>query len=251
MFDFRAKLQHFDRKITNFARKEIKKTQDMRAKEILAFFKQLSENNNRDWFHAHRAEYDELRADFEEGIGKALAMIASFDQSVAHLQVKETTYRVNRDIRFSNGKSPYKTHIGAYIAAHGKKALHGGYYIHLENDSCMLACGNYYLPTNILNACRWEMVNNVDTFRECVDTPQFKKIFKDNLGIQSKLKTLPHGFPKDFAYPEFLKMKDYCMWHYVDNDFFEGDAWLKKAEKVFKTAKPFMDFINNVIDDYE
>ena len=223
----------------------------MKAKEILAFFNTLNANNNRDWFHAHRAEYDELRADFEAGIAKAITMIASFDPSIAHLQVKDTTYRINRDIRFSNDKSPYKTHLGAYIAAHGKKALHGGYYIHLENDNCLLACGNYYLPTHILNACRWEMVNNVDTLRECVVNEQFKEVFQDNLGNQPRLKTCPHGFPKDFPYVEFLKMKDYCMWVNVSNDFFEGDGWLKEAERVFKTAKPFMDFINNVIDDYE
>ena len=69
----------------------------MKAKEILAFFNTLNANNNRDWFHAHRAEYDELRADFESGIAKAITMIASFDPSIAHLQVKDTTYRINRD----------------------------------------------------------------------------------------------------------------------------------------------------------
>ena len=223
----------------------------MKAKEILAFLRELGANNYRDWFHAHRAEYDAIRADFEEGISKAIIMITSFDPSVAHLQVKDTTYRFNRDTRFSTDKSPYKTHLGAYIAAHGKKALHGGYYIHLENDHCLLACGNYYLPTNILNACRWEMVNNVDHLRDCVDNKEFKAIFKDNLGNQPKLKTCPKGFPKDFPYREFLKMKDYCMWVDVDNDFYEGDNWLKEAKRVFKTAKPFMDFMNSVIDDYE
>ena len=68
-----------------------------------------------------------MRASFEQGVALAIARIATFDPSVAHLTVKDATYRFYRDTRFSKDKSPYKNHLGAYIAAHGKKALHGGY----------------------------------------------------------------------------------------------------------------------------
>lgn len=122
----------------------------MDAKRILKYLKQLMANNNREWYQAHKAEYDAVRADFEAGIAKAIGRITEFDPSIAHLSVKDCTYRFYRDTRFSNDKSPYKNHFGGYIAAHGKKALHGGYYLHLEPGHCMVACGNYWLPTNIL-----------------------------------------------------------------------------------------------------
>ncbi len=103
----------------------------MNAKRILQFLRDVSANNNRPWFQAHKDEYLAVKADFEADIAKAILRIAEFDPSVAHITVKDATYRFYRDTRFSPDKSPYKNHIGAYIAAHGKKALHGGYYIHL------------------------------------------------------------------------------------------------------------------------
>ena len=114
----------------------------MDAKRILKFLRQLAKNNNRTWFQEHKQEYDAIRADFEQGVEQAIRRIITFDPSVIHLRVKDCTYRFYRDTRFSNDKSPYKNHLGAYIAAHGKKALHGGYYLHLEPGHCMVACGN-------------------------------------------------------------------------------------------------------------
>lgn len=104
----------------------------MDSDRILKFLRELMANNNRQWFLEHKAEYQAVRENFEQGVAEAIARIATFDASVAHLTVKDCTYRFNRDTRFSNDKSPYKNHFGAYIAAHGKKSLHGGYYIHLE-----------------------------------------------------------------------------------------------------------------------
>ena len=149
----------------------------MDAKRILKYLRQLSANNNREWFHAHKAEYDAIRADFEQGIQQAILRIAQFDNSIAHLSVKDCTYRFYRDTRFSNDKSPYKNHLGAYIAAHGKKALHGGYYLHLEPGHCMVCCGNYWLPTNILTSCRNEIMGNIDEWLRYVRSPEFLKYY--------------------------------------------------------------------------
>ena len=124
----------------------------MDAKRILKYLRQLSANNNRPWFQDHKPEYEAIRADFERGVQQALERIVTFDNSVAHLTVKDCTYRFYRDTRFSNDKSPYKNHLGAYISAHGKKSLHGGYYIHLEPGHCLLAIG---LPKYFRNSGLW------------------------------------------------------------------------------------------------
>ena len=134
----------------------------MQAGRILHFLEDISVNNNREWFNANKEEYKAVRTDFEDGINKAILRISEFDPTVKHLTVKDTTYRFYRDTRFSSDKSPYKTHLGAYIAAHGKKSLHGGYYIHLEPSHCLVSCGNYWLPTNILTSCRNEIMGNID-----------------------------------------------------------------------------------------
>ena len=232
----------------------------MDSRLILDFLKDIMRNNNREWFQAHRAEYDAARAEFERGAQLAIGRIAEFDPEIAHVTVKDATYRFYRDTRFSPDKSPYKNHFGAYINAHGKKALRGGYYIHLEPGGCMVAVGNYWLPTNILTSCRNEIMGNTEEWLRCVESRAFKTYYgapedvapeaPQGFGL-AKLKTCPAGFPKDWPYVRYLRLKDYCAWHRVDDDFFEGDGWLDDIEKMFRAAKPMMDFVNNVIDDYE
>lgn len=224
------------------------------------FLRDVAANNNRPWFQEHKARYDAARAEFERGVAEAIGRIAAFDPSVAHVTVKDATYRFYRDTRFSADKSPYKTHFGAYVAAHGKKALHGGYYIHLEPGHCMLSCGNYWLPTNILTSCRNEIMGNIDRWLACVGSEDFVRYFGpapggelfsgQGFGIE-RLKTCPAGFPRDYEHIGYLRMKDYCCWHCVGDGFFAEPGWLDRMERILKAGKPMMDFINSVIDDYE
>ena len=144
----------------------------MDAQRIIQFLRDVSANNNRPWFQEHKDEYLAVQPNFEQRVAQAIARITDVDSTIAHLTVRDTTYRFYRDTRFSPDKSPYKNHMGAYISAHGKKSLHGGYYIHLEPDHCLLACGTYWLPTNILTSCRNEIMANIDRWRECGRMPQ-------------------------------------------------------------------------------
>ncbi len=232
----------------------------MDSQLILQFLSQVMANNNRPWFQTHKDEYLTAKNEFEAGVALAINRIVEFDDTIAHITVKDATYRFYRDTRFSPDKSPYKHHFGAYISAHGKKSLHGGYYIHLEPGNCMLACGNYYLPTNILTACRNEIMGNIDQWLSCVENKQFVSLFghpgegawgdAHGFGLDL-LKTCPSGFPRDYEHIKYLRMKDFCCWTTVPAAFFTTDHWLDDMADIFKTAKPMMDFINAVVDDYE
>ncbi len=232
----------------------------MNTDKILGFLREISANNNRPWFAQHKEVYLAAKEDFEAGITMAIPKLAAFDPSVAHIKVKDAVYRFYRDTRFSPDKSPYKRHFGAYIAAHGKKAFHGGYYIHLEPGACMLACGCYYLPNNILTACRNEIIANEQQWLQIVENPSFVQLFgkpgahemteERGFGIAA-LKTAPAGFPRDYPYMPYLRMKDYCCWKQVPDNFFDGDKWIDEMMEVFTVARPMMDFVNAVIDDYE
>ena len=232
----------------------------MNASLIIQFLRQVMANNNRPWFQEHKNEYLEARKEFEENVARAIVRITEFDPSVAHITVKDTMYRFYRDTRFSPDKSPYKNHIGAYIAAHGKKSFHGGYYIHLEPDNCLLACGNYCLPNIILYSCRNEIMANIEEWRRRVENEDFIKYFglpgqgtwggERGFGLDM-LKTCPAGFPRDYEHIQYLKMKDFCAWKRVPVTFFETGHWLDDMAEIFQVAKPMMDFVNAVIDDYE
>lgn len=236
----------------------------MNIKRILHYLAEIAANNNRDWFQTHKKEYLWCREEFEEGVTEAIATIAEFDPTIAHVTAKDACFRFNRDTRFSPDKSPYKRHFGAYISAKGRKSLHAGYYIHLQPGHCLLSAGAYWLPTPILTSCRNEIMGHIDTWRECVENGKFVNYFgyanegvwndeqasQKGFGI-SCLKTCPKGFPSDYEFIEYLRMKDYACWHRVDDDFFAGNDWLLPMAELFKVALPMMQFTNNVIDDYE
>ena len=233
----------------------------MDAKAIIGFLKGIAANNNREWYAQHKAEYEGCRADFARGVEQAIAAISEFDPDIAAVKAKDCIYRFNRDIRFSPDKAPYKRHFGAYICTRGRKALRGGYYLHIEPGHCLVATGSYWLPTNILTSCRNEIMGNIGQWRSAVEAPAFVKAYgRPNEGDWEKsssgfgleaLKTAPAGFPRDYEHIRYLRMKDYCCWRQVPDGFFRGDAWIPRAMELFRTAKPMMDFINSVIDDYE
>lgn len=240
----------------------------MNAKIIIDYLRDVAVNNNREWYQANKNRYDEARKELEKAVEDVIHNIAKFDSSVSHLTVKDCVYRFYRDVRFSPDKSPYKRHFGAYISAKGKKSLHGGYYIHFQPGNCFVATGSYWLPTKILTACRNEIMANIDQWRKAVENGKFVKYFgyagenttseqgdgdkmpAKGFGL-SCLKKAPKDFPKDYEFMDYLRMKDYCCWHRVDDDFYGSDGWMAKTMDIMKTAKPMLDFMNDVIDDYE
>ncbi len=231
---------------------------------ILNFLNDVAINNNREWFQEHKNDYELARQSFELGIAEAIRALAGFDDEVSHLDVKDCTYRFYRDIRFSPDKSPYKRHFGAYICAKGRKALRGGYYIHVQPSNCLIAVGSYWLPTNILTSCRNELMVNIENWRSIVESEEFVKTFglpnsghwendkvtERGFGLAA-LKTMPKGFPRDYEFAQYLRMKDYCCWKKVSDNFFEGEGWIEEFVEICKLGKPMMDFMNSVIDDYE
>lgn len=235
----------------------------MNIKRDIEFLKAVAANNNRPWFQEHKAEYLFCKDDFEKSVGEIIAKFSTFDAEVANQQAKDCCYRFYRDIRFSADKSPYKRHFGAYISSQGKKSLRGGYYLHVQPGHCLFAVGCYWLPTNILTSVRNEIMTRIDEWRGVVESKEFVTTFgRPNEGFWNDdeispkgfgleaLKTSPKGFPKDYEFMQYLKMKDYCCWVSLSEDFFLSDDYIDKLAGIAMTAKPMMDFVNSVVDDY-
>ena len=115
---------------------------------LIDFLRRLQDNNQREWFNAHKDEYLKALATFHTLVDELIGEIARFDSSVVGLTAKECTYRIYRDVRFSDDKRPYKTHMGAFICPGGKKSGYSGYYFHVSTggdgypDNHMLAVGD-------------------------------------------------------------------------------------------------------------
>lgn len=218
-------------------------------KTIIQFLARLSRHNEREWFQAHKAEYQEAQAKFNNFTDQLIKGLAQFDPTVGNLTAKDCTYRIYRDTRFSEDKTPYKTHFGGYINAKGKKSNHCGYYIHVEPDNCMLAGGSYCLPSPVLRAVRQAVYDNIDEFRSIVEDPAFSRYFPV-IG-ENFLKGAPKGFPKTFPYLKYLQCKEYTVACHVPDRFFLQPGFADQAEDIFRQLKRYADFLNYTIDDFE
>ncbi len=223
----------------------------MDIRNIYSFLNELSANNNREWFGDHKDEYEKVKADFDILTAAFIDRISKIEPSAKGMQPSQCTYRIYRDTRFSADKTPYKTHMGAYVNPHGKKATHCGYYLHIEPSNSMLCVGSICWPSNILKAVRQSVVDNIDEYIGIVDNPEFKKYFPV-IG-DSRLVTAPKGFPKDYKYIAYIKPKDFSCNHAVSDSFFidNQETLMDRIENIFTVAKPFVDFTNFTIDDFE
>ena len=104
---------------------------------IMNFLSDLQKNNNREWFINHKPTYQKALLDFEAILSRIISLVGIFDKEIVGLNPKACIFRIYRDVRFSNDKSPYKTHFGAFIAPGGRKNSEGGYYIHIAPGESM------------------------------------------------------------------------------------------------------------------
>jgi uncharacterized protein (TIGR02453 family) len=215
---------------------------------IMDFLKDLALHNERPWFQENKVRYEEAKKAFEELTNDLIVRIGAFDNSVKNISPNDCIYRIYRDVRFSQDKSPYKRHFGCFINSRGKNSLHGGYYFHLQPNESMLGGGCWWLPTKILNVVRQTIVDQEQTFTQIVEDPIFKNLYSKV--TYDPLKTIPRGMPKDFTHPEYIKCRNYCVGTNLEDSFFEGNNWMDEIIRRFKLMKPFVDFINDTVDDY-
>lgn len=218
----------------------------MNISVILDFLSALKDNNSRDWFEAHKPWAREARDVFMEIVAFLINGIAVFDPTVQSAAPKDCIFRLNRDIRFSADKSPYKIHFGAYIAGGGRKSPNAGYYIHLQPGNESMLGGGIYLPEpETLKKIRQEVDYNPEELKKIVSDQRFSEYFGAVQG--EKLKTAPKGYPPDHPNIEFLKLKSFFVIHPVSDASALSAGFLEKSLEVFETMAPFNEYLNVAI----
>ena len=217
--------------------------------EVLDFLKELRLNNNKEWFDKNKERYLSVKKYIESFVENLLINISEFDEPAKFLTPKDCTYRIYRDTRFSQDKSPYKTHIGIFInPPYGKKSYRMGYYLHIEPGHSMVGVGNVCLPPAMITGIRKNIKDNIEEYLEIIDNPEFSRIYK-KIG-ENPVKTAPKGFSKVWEYIDLVKPRDYYCSHNLKDREVVSNNFLKKAIIMFKIGKPFMDFINYTIDEF-
>lgn len=214
----------------------------MTINEINLFFSELNHNNNREWFHKDKGRYEKIKLEFLIFLKDVIAQVSKFDKLVAAIEPKECLFRINRDVRFSNDKSPYKTHIGAFISKTGRQGSSPGYYIHIEPSNTFLAGGLYMPPSDLLKGVRNEIYYNHNEFKAILSHPDFKRLF-GQLEEFDKLTRPPKDVDATWPDVDLLKYKSYTVMHMLHADELRTDQLVSAVVPVFGAMHPLIAFL--------
>ena len=215
-------------------------------KEGLQFLRTLKRNNNREWFQEHKSIYensvkrpmmdlvDTLANDFRKF---APEMVAS---------PKVSIYRIYRDTRFSNDKSPYKTHIAAVFPRTGLGKHEGaGFYLHIAPSEIFIGGGLYMPLPEDLSSVRQKIADDVAAFQKIIGGRQFRNLFGHLSG--ERLSRVPRGFPAGHRAAEFLKYKQYLAGRRQPASAATSESFYRQVVETFRTMTPFIRFLNEPI----
>ncbi|MCL2328022.1 MAG: DUF2461 domain-containing protein [Bacteroidetes bacterium] len=217
-------------------------------KNILNFLTELNANNNKPWFDAHKKEYNNVKTEFNNFAEKLIRSLSAIDPQLGNLELKQCTYRINRDVRFSNDKRPYKTHFGAYFCPGGKKSGMAGYYFHIEAPDSqfignhLLAAGTHCSMPNVLTSMRTEVFDNTEEFLNNIGRASSFYLDRENA-----LKNVPKGFPKEFEHADLLKLKDYCLCQTFSTEQLLSPDLFDFVVAEFAKTVPFVQQMNKAI----
>ena len=217
----------------------------MLESSTLKFLKDLKKNNNKPWFDAHRKQYEDARNDFENFIQSVLDKHSKNDSDLKELAAKKCLFRINRDVRFSKDKSPYKTNFGASMDKGGKKSGLAGYYFHLEPGKSFIGGGLWMPEPDALKKVRQEIDYCYDEFKKIISAKKFKSIYPElYTGEGVQLTKVPQGFEKDNPAAEYLKFKSWLVLADINDRTLTSKELLKKTVDAFCVMQPFIKFLN-------
>ena len=224
----------------------------MLTKESLQFLDDLKKNNNRDWFQNNKKRYEIFKKDYHQLVSDFLDVMKPLDPSLELLEVKNCTFRINRDIRFSKDKSPYKAHLGVWMSTGAKGANRAGYYVHIEKGASFIAGGFYSPEAEDLKKVRKEIAFFHEDLEAILTDKNFKKEFGSlDINETNSLKSMPRGYEKDHPAIDFLKLKSFTATQKYDIAEVTQKDFVVKMSKKLIALKPLNEFINRALDTDE
>ena len=221
----------------------------MISKEALQFLEDLIANNNTEWMHANKKRYDNYKKDYHSFIASILAAMKPLDPSLEPLEVKNCTFRINRDIRFSKDKSPYKTNMGVWMSQDKNRKNAPGYYIHFEKGNCFIAGGVWCPEPSELKQIRKEIEFFHDDLEAVLSDKKFTSEFS---GLDKSEGNMLKKAPKDFdpTHPaiELLKLKSFTASHKINEKDFTDKDFSKKIAKQLIALQPMNDFLRRAME---
>ena len=223
----------------------------MNTQMILDYLTELSANNNREWYHAHKAEYLAANGQFEELIQALILQIGEFDGSILGRAPRELTFKLVRDTRFSHDKSPYNPAFRAHISSMGKLPIPVGYYLMLKPNGQSFLGGGLFADMfkDATRMVRDYISEHGSEWEAIIAAPSFQERF--TVG-GSALKNVPAGYERDHPQAEHLKYKSWYLEYPIqDKDLVDSNLFLTKAADIFRLMKPFNDYLNSALAGFK
>lgn len=217
--------------------------------QTLRFLTELKENNHKPWFDAHRAAYEAARIDFSNFIQLVIEAVQKSDTTITGLTSRDCLFRINRDIRFSKDKTPYKVAFGASIKRGGRKSPFAGYYFHLEPGQSFVGGGLWMPEAATLKNMRQEIDYNWEEFTAILQAKSFKKIYGDLYkGSDVSLSTMPKGYDKENPAAGYLRLKSFIAETKVADEVLTTAGLHKTTVAAFEALQPLLNFINRTVE---
>ena len=212
----------------------------MLSKDVFSFLKNLQKNNNRDWFHEHKATFKVIETDVKQFYNQLFEQLNTVD-SIESFKV----FRIYRDVRFSKNKLPYKTHFGGSFHR-TKPELRGGYYLHIApNNESFIATGFWDPNKEDLFRIRKELEMNSTELRELMEVEAFKSIWGVLQG--DELQTAPRGFDKLDPNIDLIRKKQFIFTKKYSDKEVLSNGFEKEVIKSFKVIRPYFDYMSSVL----
>ncbi len=219
----------------------------MLNQDTLKFLSGLKRNNNKFWFDAHRNQYDSARKDLLDQVDTLIKRIATFDAPVGNLAPKDCIFRINRDVRFSKDKQPYKTNMAAYFNKGGKKSNGAGYYLHIEPGNSFAAGGIWMPEPAVLAAIRQEIDYSYSDWKKLIEGKIFRKMFPDGL-TGDTLSRPPRGYDELNPAIGYIKMKNFIVSRPLPDTLLFSKKCTAEITEIFRALNPLIDFLNVAVD---
>jgi uncharacterized protein (TIGR02453 family) len=213
------------------------------------FLRNLEENNNREWFLNNKVSYEYAKNNFTDFCEQLLNLLKEIQPNLLNTEIKNCIFRINRDVRFSKNKNPYKNHLSAAFGPGGRNSGKIDFYFHLQNNETFLGGGMWQPSPENLNKFRQEIDYNPGTLKSIIYSSDFKANFPHVYG--EKLKTSPKNYNSDHPEIDLLRYKELFFMAKYTNEEVLSEGFLNKLLKDCEILKPYIDYLNDLFYDNE
>lgn len=213
---------------------------DLISTKSLDFLNEIQANNNKLWFDENRNHYEWVKKDMRTFFNAIFETLKKSDD-LEEMKV----FRINRDIRFSKDKTPYKNHMSVHYKRR-KPELRGGYYLHIEPGNKSFLAGGFWAPSKEdTQRIRQEFEMDATAMREIMNQSTFKKVFGTLQGEQ--LATAPKGFDKTHPNIDLIRHKNWYFETYFSDETVLSDGFHKEVVQAFLMLRPYFDYMSDVL----